>query len=813
MAFPVVAFEDGPICELIHMHKAIRSELQNLEQSALALEAGDVERIRTLSARFDFLWAMVKDHSRAEDEIVFPALSARLRSLAEKLHELSQHREDDCHEHHEQDEVTAHVLGPSAPYSSDHRSEEKFFNDIEKLIVCTRDTHDLSDRAHLVALVVHKLMVLDTSLGFHLSKEEKELLPLMREVFTKDEALRLASQISRSVPSAWMKKAASCVRIAHPLDVIIVIHEAIRAEFKSLQDESRHLDPFNDDELQHIGERFQLLSRVVREHSIGEDQVFFPALDAKMRERGQYGVAVSPSFSLDHDCEKELFERLHHVFSRAVAAASTGDEFSEVQDLVMQVRQLTSALHASLGHHLEKEEEELLPQLRSFFSTDEQEGLMGRIIGHRPSAMLEQMLPWLVQTLSGQERKSLMLHISHITRGTMFDKWLSCWWSAAAHTLGTSYADIDWPSGHSSDHDHADAHAHADTMAIDDICDVTELDVSKESIEAVIRKVAKDPFLNPAQKAAKMQALMTQRWRLSRRATEARDQSPHPSTTTTSPTPNPTATSADSNSNPRPPVLSPEEAAPTYRNTETKEFGCKHYKRSCKVRGSCCGRFFTCRLCHDEASDHTMDRYATREMVCMRCSTVQAVGPTCNSDQCKGTPLARYYCNICKFFEDDASKSIYHCPFCNICRVGAGLGIDFFHCMRCNVCMSMSAKDHRCLQNSLECNCPICHNFMFTSTVKVKVMKCGHYMHEECYKAYTRSEYRCPICSKSLADMRQLFERIEAVVTADRQRLPPEHARRTSHILCNDCEKKSTAPFHYLYHKCQHCSSYNTRLQ
>lgn len=31
-------------------------------------------------------------------------------------------------------------------------------------------------------------------------------------------------------------------------------------------------------------------------------------------------------------------------------------------------------------------------------------------------------------------------------------------------------------------------------------------------------------------------------------------------------------------------------------------------------------------------------------------------------------------------------------------------------------------------------------------------------------------------------------------------------------ILCNDCEKRGTASFHWLYHKCSHCASYNTRL-
>ena len=31
-------------------------------------------------------------------------------------------------------------------------------------------------------------------------------------------------------------------------------------------------------------------------------------------------------------------------------------------------------------------------------------------------------------------------------------------------------------------------------------------------------------------------------------------------------------------------------------------------------------------------------------------------------------------------------------------------------------------------------------------------------------------------------------------------------------ILCNDCERKGQAPFHFVYHKCPHCASYNTRV-
>lgn len=48
--------------------------------------------------------------------------------------------------------------------------------------------------------------------------------------------------------------------------------------------------------------------------------------------------------------------------------------------------------------------------------------------------------------------------------------------------------------------------------------------------------------------------------------------------------------------------------SPSFRDPEKQVFGCEHYKRNCKLRAACCGKLFTCRFCHDEASDHSMER-------------------------------------------------------------------------------------------------------------------------------------------------------------------------------------------------------------
>ena len=54
-----------------------------------------------------------------------------------------------------------------------------------------------------------------------------------------------------------------------------------------------------------------------------------------------------------------------------------------------------------------------------------------------------------------------------------------------------------------------------------------------------------------------------------------------------------------------------------------RRMGCKHYARGARLVAACCGAAHVCRFCHDEAEDHTIDRYATTEMVCMACSKRQ----------------------------------------------------------------------------------------------------------------------------------------------------------------------------------------------
>ena len=109
------------------------------------------------------------------------------------------------------------------------------------------------------------------------------------------------------------------------------------------------------------------------------------------------------------------------------------------------------------------------------------------------------------------------------------------------------------------------------------------------------------------------------------------------------------------------------------------------------------------------------------------------------------------------------------------------------------------------------------------SHAQVKSLRCGHFMHLHCYRDYIRRGnesgagsteafwYRWPVCLKSMEDMTEYFAQIDAAL--GRQPMAPEYKEWKARILCHDCESYSEAPFHFIYHKCGECGSYNTRVE
>ncbi|KAL5761283.1 hypothetical protein ACOSQ2_020121 [Xanthoceras sorbifolium] len=576
---------------------------------------------------------------------------------------------------------------------------------------------------------------------------------------------------------------------SRPIDNIFKFHKAIRKDLEYLDGESGKLNDCNETFLRQFTGRFRLLWGLYRAHSNAEDDIVFPALESKETLHN-----VSHSYTLDHKQEEKLFEDISSALSELAELheglnINTSDDLIESSDRsetrrkynekATELQGMCKSIRVTLDQHVFREELELWPLFDRHFSVDDQNKIVGRIIGTTGAEVLQSMLPWVTSALTQEEQNIMMDTWKQATKNTMFSEWLNEWWDghpAAAPNTAPSENDISLGSEVHESLDHSD---NTFKPGWNDIFRMNE-----NELEAEIRKVSRDSTLDPRRKDYLIQNLVTSRYiAAQQKLLQARD-------------------GESSNGED---LLG---CSPSFRDPEKQLFGCEHYKRNCKLRAACCGKLFTCRFCHDEVSDHSMDRKATTEMMCMRCLRIQPVGPVCTTPSCGGLSMAKYYCSICKFFDDE--RVVYHCPFCNLCRVGNGLGVDFFHCMKCNCCLSIKLVDHKCREKGLETNCPICCDFLFTSSAIVRALPCGHYMHSACFQAYTCSHYICPICSKSLGDMAVYFGMLDALLASEE--LPEEYRDRCQDILCNDCNKKGTARFHWLYHKCGSCGSYNTRV-
>ena len=265
----------------------------------------------------------------------------------------------------------------------------------------------------------------------------------------------------------------------------------------------------------------------------------------------------------------------------------------------------------------------------------------------------------------------------------------------------------------------------------------------------------------------------------------------------------------DTDNNTVRPVLAEEKDKDNNINNNIITYGCKHYLRRCKIIAPCCNKAYCCRLCHDEEVEldidieHVLDRFKIKKVKCNNCNMEQDVKQYCN--KC-GICFGFYFCNICNLF-DDIDKEQFHCTKCGMCRIG---GKDnYIHCDKCDMCIKKDNDNpHKCSHNLVGTNCPICMEDLHTSTKDNILMNCGHYMHSDCFTEWLNTNYKCPLCLRTVVDVKKLEKLMDREV--ELTIMPEEYKNKIVNILCNDCNKKSKVTYHIVGHKCS-CGSYNTR--
>lgn len=249
------------------------------------------------------------------------------------------------------------------------------------------------------------------------------------------------------------------------------------------------------------------------------------------------------------------------------------------------------------------------------------------------------------------------------------------------------------------------------------------------------------------------------------------------------------------------------------------KLGCEHYQRNCTLKCPTCDDIFTCRHCHNEKwelhqdlkKQHLLHRGAVETIICLNCNKEQGISNECV--ECK-IKFGKYYCEKCRFWDNDVSKDMFHCDDCGICRMGKKE--EYFHCHNCNGCFHKESKvehDKICRGGLLKSNCPICIENLSDTCKQVVILICSHAIHEECLNEFaSKNKPVCPLCNKFYIpnDSPSIKSWIELMdLTILETPIPEEHQKEVS-IKCYECEKYSNVQWHPVGHKCQHCQNYNT---
>ena len=759
--------KESPIDHIFQFHAALRRELLTLEADVLALPPPEapslrIDALRGLEGRFVFFWGVYRAHSRSEDELVFPALEDK-----DELHNVSH------------------------SYTLDHEHEAELFVDLD---ACLRDLRvaagigDAEDAAKSRLLVPSssfakpnpsKATVNDVErrlqaacaavrvcLETHVAREEAELWPLFEKHFSETEQRRLVGLIIGRTGAEVLQSMLSWQRKALTENEKAAMIGGLRDASKNTRFAS-WLDTWWSGEDEAEG-------RKIASDADGDGAAANPEVKRAAPEDDGEGAAKADAAmeGLKHvqeylkdrqqSSQKTSASSAAKAAAAAAAAAAAVDKTGYTpswDDMFRMNRQQLEASARTLSR-----DDSLAPERKAY--------LMQHLLAAR----------WICAQQRNKKNKE---------DGTR---------SAAAERADESLTNPDAFGGKrardfATNETATDGTARNPNPATGSVLALHPPKVSRNA--GSVDRSGRATTRSTAEALALAGADAVASFRDGNRAENENE-------------------NENENDAGEPLVLCQPVVSVT---SVARELGCKHYSRGVRLVAACCGAAHVCRFCHDEAEDHTIDRFATKEMVCMRCGERQPSSATCRA--C-GVAPAKYFCSVCNFWDD--AEDAYHCPFCNVCRRGKGLGKDFFHCMQCNSCVSLTMGPHDCPRadgaasqgvSAMESDCPVCKDFLWNSDTPVKAMPCGHMMHTRCFEAYTKHYYTCPLCRKSLGDFSAYFRMLDAILAEEREAngsIRESGLKTTQRVACNDCGEETVAPFHFVYHACAACRSYNTRV-
>lgn len=219
-----------------------------------------------------------------------------------------------------------------------------------------------------------------------------------------------------------------------PIDLLFFFHKEMKTDLDYLVCGSARLAS-NSSFLGEFQQQFHLIKLFYKIHS----HAAFQELEAKGKLQN-----ITHSFSTDHELETKHFDKVSFILNE-MSDLNILVSTMKYERLCLSLQEICRSMHKILSEHLKQEETELWGMSRDCFDIEEQEKIIGCMLGRISGEILKDMIPWLMDSLTSDEQHDAMSLWLQATRGTMFADWLNEWYNGhiIQEQVGESNKDSD----------------------------------------------------------------------------------------------------------------------------------------------------------------------------------------------------------------------------------------------------------------------------------------------------------------------------------------------------------------------------------
>ena len=184
----------------------------------------------------------------------------------------------------------------------------------------------------------------------------------------------------------------------------LYVHDAILREVAYFETASRELNRDSAEEVTEFADRMSWFHGMTKTHERTEEEVLFPALEARYR-------FVAESYVFDHDdYDARVFGAIDGAIAGLTRAVGTGERRDHSELLYRQ----SVALHEHMRLHVAKENELLVPKLEAEFDVAEQAELAGAMAGMVEPAVMAQLVAWMYRGQLAPDREGMIRFLMQV---------------------------------------------------------------------------------------------------------------------------------------------------------------------------------------------------------------------------------------------------------------------------------------------------------------------------------------------------------------------------------------------------------------